>query len=203
VATGSDRLVFFALDPAGAVLRADSHGQHPARAWHALGGRFTGAVTATVSAKAIDLLAQDKEGAIFHRSVPVEAGEAASDWQRIGAAMPAQFAALPLEHDGLAVFALDHKGVVQHQEHRHGQWRSEGWRAIPGATGLQLGASATAGQGLALALIDTAMHLHTLTWRGYPEGNPDHWVAQGDLQTWLVRPTGETAAAQPPISAVA
>ncbi|HVO02116.1 MAG TPA: hypothetical protein VMT54_07940 [Candidatus Cybelea sp.] len=203
VATGEDRLACFTLDEKGAVLRADARGEHPARAWHALGGRFAGVVMAAVSGRAIELVAQDKEGAIFHRSVAAEGGSSAGEWQRIGEGKPGELACLSLGAHGTAVFALDRKGEVIHQHHQKGKWHGT-WHAIPGATGDQLGVSWIEGEGVGLALVDAEERLHTLIWRRYPEGEPERWTAQGDLQAWLVQPEEQPAvAAEGPMAAVA
>ena len=77
---------------------------------------------------------------------------------------------------------------MRHRFHRGGRWQSEDWQTIEGAAGVLIGAAAE-GRDLALAVIGADLALRTLTWRGYPERTaPAKWIAQGDLQSWLVSP---------------
>jgi hypothetical protein len=190
LALGPDRIALFTLDAEGAVLHAEVAGKARPGKWRKLGGRFTGAVTALVLANSVELLALDDAGALFHLTLPLKGSKPESDWRRIAEDLSGEFKPVVLGKDAFAVFALSARGAVMHRIHRGGRWRKEGWQVIAGATGVQLGAAAVGADamGVALAVIDEDMALKTLVWRDYPEKPPKRWVAEGDLQAWLVRP---------------
>ena len=203
VAAEKNRLAFFALDPQGAVLRADVVGERSAAAWRKLtprskDGRFTGALAAVTQAKSIELLAHDDAGAMFHLTLPLKGGRPESDWRRIGEGLQGEFQTVSLGKDAFAVFALGRNGEVMHRIHRNGHWRKDGWQVIAGASGVLLGAAGAGSgsvqsdesepMGVALAVIGEDLKLHTLHWRDYPAKQPERWVAHGDFQSWLVRP---------------
>ncbi len=195
IATGENRIACFAHDAEGVVLRADATGDHPAREWHRIGGRFAGAIDAVVVGEAIVLLAQDREGTIFERRVPLASHVEAGEWHKIGAARLGTLTVRALGGNDFAVFALDQDGRAIYR-------RRDAWHPIAGATGITLGVSEIAHDAVGLVLIDDAGRMHSLVWRGFPDREPGRWTAEGDFQQWLVRPldapadTREAAAAE-------
>src|SRR5262249_19926592 len=59
VATAADRVMLLALDGKGAALQAQAQAGHAAEKWTALGGTFTGRLTALGLAKSVELFAAD------------------------------------------------------------------------------------------------------------------------------------------------
>jgi hypothetical protein len=197
LSVGSGRVALFAVDAEGAALYAESAGSGSGDArptkWFNLGGRFTGAVTAVALATSIELLACDDAGAVYHLTLPLKGGKPDSDWRRIGEKLSGEIKPVHLDKDAFALFALSTSGEVMHRIYRSRRWH--GWQVISGAIGVQLGAAAAGfdstgadSMGVVLAVIGEDEKLHTLAWRDYPKKKPARWVAQGDFQSWLVRP---------------
>jgi hypothetical protein len=186
-ATEDDRIALFTVDAKGAVLRADLGSRDDAGRWRSLGGRFAGTVGAVVRRKTIELVAHDGDGAVFHRTVTAE-GERGADWQRIGTGVKGEPIAVALDAEAFAVFALGQSGEVLVKHHRDSRWQAKDWQVIAGVAGTRLGAAAIEGQGVALAVIDQDLKLHTLLARDERGVAPKAWTAQGDLQAWLTRP---------------
>jgi hypothetical protein len=153
-------------------------------AWRSLGGRFVDRIAAVARGDAIELFALDREGAVSHRRLAGNSGTK-GEWQRIGDGAVGELTAVPVGEDGCAVFVLGRGGAILHRLLRRGEWQTDGWQTVRGGEGAMLGAVPAGPGGVTLALIDEDMALRTLQWTDYPK-RPPEWIAQGDLQDWLV-----------------
>src|SRR5262249_10335701 len=94
VAAAAGPGMLLALDGKGAALQAQAQAGHAAEKWTALGGTFTGRLTALGLAKSVELFAADAGGTVFHRSLDAQTGTPTTDWQRVGAGTGGALAAV-------------------------------------------------------------------------------------------------------------
>ena len=87
---------------------------HPGgEGWVPLGGHFTGALTATIRDEAVDVIAVDVDGAVFHRHLPSRGRH--GEWTPLGGRVVCPVAAMTTPAGALAIFGLGPDGSVVHK----------------------------------------------------------------------------------------